>query len=817
MNLASRARALKHGLLTSTTIIALTATAAATAMAAEEQAAGPSSGITEATLGDIVVTARQRNETLISAPVAVSAMSAEQLERFATTDIRDVGKLAPSLSVDQGGSGNGGIITLRGVGTSNGQAGFDQAVSISVDGVQIGRARILRQGLFDMAQIEVLKGPQALFFGKNSPAGVVALKSANPGDELEGYVRSSYEFAGDEAIIDAAVSGPLSESFGARLAVRYRNLDGYFRNTAQGFTEATYPFAAQSGVPTAGGRRPGEKEIIGRATFVYRPVGSNFDANLKLSASDNDTDGPSTGAQPFNCGGLTSGITSGVLDPYGDCKFDRNFSRSAFPAVAVANWPYAKVNPYGKARMYLAALTANYAFDNLTLTSVTGYFRSRSRSVDNYDATSILQLAAAENEKYSAFSQELRLLSSFDAPVNFMLGAYYQGTKLDFFNSSRIAPLGADPANGKYQTWEKLGHTDGDTYSIFSQMIWDVTDQIELAGGVRYTHETKDSDLRNTYVHPPLSGTLLAPTSRLFVDNFKDDNFSPEATLTWRPTDDLTTYVAYKTGYKSGGFGLSAVLLPATISEDAIRFDSEKVKGFEGGVKAQLLDRRLVLTSSLYSYKYSNLQVNAYNPATSSFTIENAASSRVKGVELEARFSPMRDFSLYASVAYNRARYIEFVTSCFNTQTAAQGCNIVLANGADGLPNTADDTRGQNLGGKAQPRAPEWAVSLGFDYAVPVTDDWGLGFNGNARYSSKYNATDNGNINGWQKSFWQLDAGVRLKSEDDRWQLALIGRNLTNELYALYLFEKPGTGATNQIAGQPSRGRQVMLEATWRY
>src|SRR5690606_224223 len=201
------------------------------------------------------------------------------------------------------------------------------------------------------------------------------------------------------------------------------------------------------------------------------------------------------------------------------------------------------------------------------------------------------------------------------------------------------------------------------------------------------------------------------PVGVVFEDHFRDNNWSPEATLAWRPTSDLTVYGAYKTGYKSGGFGIGGNLVPANLTEDAIRFDSEKVSGFEGGVKAQLLDRRLVVTGDVYSYKYKDLQVTAFNPDTTSFTIENAASSRVKGVEFEGRFSATDNLSLYGSVAYSDSKYLEYIAGCYNTQTAAQGCNVVVDAGADGIEGTADDTLAQSLAGQRRPRAPKWTFT----------------------------------------------------------------------------------------------------------
>lgn len=782
------------------------------AVAAEESAQAPSMDF-----GEIIVTARQRKETLISAPVAVSAISGEQLKKSGITDTRDLAKLAPSLSIDRSTSGAGGVISIRGIGTSPSNAGFDQAVSINVDGVQTGRARVISLGLLDLAQVEVMKGPQALFFGKNSPAGVINLTSASPTKELTGYVRGGYEFIADESVIEGVVSGPLTESLGARVAVRYRDMKGWLRNTAGQLTSS--PFAGPTNLPQAPkNTRPGEDDFIGRLALAFKPEGGRFDATLKLSGMIHHDDGPAAGQQLYNCGAFATPVVtyagSGVnaVDPFGDCKFDKKYSDGALPNGYATNWPGAKQNPYSNIKMFLASLQANYDFGDLTLTSVSGYFKSDTKYFDNYDATVYMAYDAAEKEKYTSLSQEFRLLSNFDGPLNFLLGAYYQNTKLDFTNTVLIAPLPFDTVAKKYHSWEKPGHSSGDTYSLFGQLVWNIDPQLEFSAGVRYTREVKDSFIFHSYAHPILLFlNALAPQGKVFSDHFVDSNYSPEATLTWRPSTDLTTYISYKTGYKSGGFGVSTNLIPANITVDSIRFDSEKISGVEGGVKARLFDRKATITASIYTYKYSNLQVNSFDGATTSFKITNAAGARVKGVEVQFNAQPNEWLSLYGGISYNRARYLKYIAGCWSGQTAALGCNVVNANGSFS----------QDLSGFQLSRAPEWTGTAGFEFNIPISSDFKIGLSGSTKYSDSYFAIDNGNPSGVQSSYWLFDAGIRVSPTDDKWELALIGRNLGDEIYTGYVAEKPGApvtpGITGQLMGLPNRGRQVLLQATYSF
>lgn len=786
------------------------------ALSGEAPVALAQSGVEGRLLEEVVVSARRREESLIAVPVAASAVSGEQLRQYAIVDIRDISKLVPSLSIDRSTSGAGGVITMRGIGTSPSNAGFDQAVSLNIDGVQTGRARVIALGMLDVQQVEIMRGPQALFFGKNSPAGVISLTSAAPTDTFEASVRAGYEFEAEEIVTEAMVSGPVTDSLSARVALRYRDMEGWLKNTAGQLTSS--PFAGPDNLPQAPATdSPGEEEFIGRLSLAYQPAGSRFDATLKIAGMTLKDDGPSAGQQVINCQSygapavVYGGIPTVAIDPFGDCKLDDKYSNGALPNGYADNWPLAKQNPYSDYSMNLISLTANYEWDNVKLTSVTGTFSSDTKYFDNYDATVYMAYDSAEHEEYESISQELRLFTSFDSPVNYLLGVYYQETELDFTNTVLIAPLPVDAATGKYHTWEKPGATDGETISAFAQLIWDVTDQVELAAGVRYTDESKDSFITNSYAHPILDGTVVAETGKIFSDKFSDENVSPEVTLTWRPTENLTGYIAYKTGYKSGGFGVSTNLIPATITADEIRFDSEEIEGYEAGIKARFLDNRLTVTSAVYNFKYTDLQVNAFDAATTSFKISNAASARVRGFEIDFTAAATDWLTLNGGIAFNEAFYLDYLSACYGGQSFADGCSVDNGNGTFSQQRKDDPLA----------RAPEWAGNLGFSLDMPAGDDFLVGLSGNARYSDGYNGLDNGNTDGMQDSYWLFDMSLRFGPANENWELSLIGRNLSDESYAVYIAEKPGSpiaaGEGPQIMGLASRGRQLMVQATYRF
>ncbi|MDH3642784.1 MAG: TonB-dependent receptor plug domain-containing protein, partial [Gammaproteobacteria bacterium] len=174
-----------------------------------------------AELEEILVTARKREESVRDIPVAVTAVSGEQLERYSLMRLEDVAELTPQLSIFRGTAGNAASINIRGIGPTTTSIGIEQSAVVIMDGAYYGQGRIINEGLFDTAQIEILKGPQALFFGKNATAGAINIATNDPGEETEIIVGSGYEFDAEEWYVEGIVSGRINEQLGVRLATRY--------------------------------------------------------------------------------------------------------------------------------------------------------------------------------------------------------------------------------------------------------------------------------------------------------------------------------------------------------------------------------------------------------------------------------------------------------------------------------------------------------------------------------------------------------------------------------------------------------------------
>ena len=779
---------------------------------------------------DIVVTARRRGERLMDVPVVISAINAETIARYNSDDLTAIGELTPTVIVGAYRANGGGSIAIRGISSPANQTGFEQAVSVAIDGVQTSNGRIAQLGFFDIDQVEVLKGPQALFFGKNSPAGVISVRTPLPGSRFTAGVKGSYEFVADEVTVDAFASGPLTESLGARVAVRYRNMDGFLRNLAQPTTNpfyrpATGAPAAAALLPGTSDRRPGDEEILGRVTLAFEPV-DGIDATLRVFGAHSTDAGAGAGSQNIGpCTGPNPRV-SGIADPFGECRIDNRVTVGDVPEVIGRTFRGLKTDgtSSGELNAIVSSLAVNWRLGPFTLASLTGYNKFKYDTFSGFDQTTFSQLAQVEKVGTDEFSQEFRLSSEFEGPLNFVLGVYFQKATLDSFSDTKLNDGQYNAAANRYTAFETIAKQKGRTYSAFGQLLFDVTPEIELAGGARYTRETKRFDKENVY------GILVFNTRNTMYPGsdevghlqgrFKDENISPEVTLSWRPDRNHTIFAAYRTGFKSGGFGLTNPLQVST-RISGVDYDSEKARGFEGGGRAILLNGRVNLSAAAFAYTFSNLQVNTYDPAIIAYTINNAGAVRQRGFEIEGDFQPTEFLQLHGALAYVRNRFRDFTGQCYAfafpvgttraTAVPPPNCSFV---------DTTRLTLQQVYDGRAPARSPEFAGNAGFIATFPVAGN-DLRFTGDAYYSASYFAADTLAPPTRQDGFFRLNAGVTYADPDSRWSIGLVGRNLTNEYYLLFAADRTGgAGVPGQIGeqrGVVSRGREVILQAGYRF
>jgi iron complex outermembrane receptor protein len=767
-------------------------------------------------LEDVVVTARRREERLLDVPVAITAITAEEVRRYNVTSVQGIKLVAPQLSFDRGFTGSGASIAMRGVSSSNLDAGLEQAVLVDYDGMPLSRGRILIDALFDIEGVNVLKGPQSLFFGKNTPGGVVSIKTAGPTDTLQAFARVGYEFRNDEWSAEGAVSGPLTENLGFRLAGFASESKGYIKNDNPGIIDPfrTALLPVDTGgvfVPAAPHRLGAEQKYGLRGTLTYES--GDFDATFKVLYTYSTNQGLQSFSQVIGCpAGVTQPRSSGRADPYGECRLNNHVSAATLPPAVVASWPTIRSwmtgEPSGRNKSFLPTLTMNYKAGDITFTSVTGLYDYNYRTGGSADATSFNFFWSYQIEKNTSFVQEVRAVSSFDGPLNFVAGGYYEHDKRTLWGGAQNGPVPLDPATGRYYTNDNRADNKGHAWSAFGQLIFKPVAAIEIAGGARYTRQTKNVAIRTLYVNPAVAAAFLIPNTPV-AGRHTEDHVSPEATITWHPAQDVMVYAAYKTGYLSGGFSNPGTPV-RSLTIPLISYDAEKAEGFEGGAKFTLLDRRLSGSLIGYRYVYKGLQLTSLNAtlAQPAFQTTNAADTLVQGVELDGAFKATEGLTFRASINYNDAQYRDFpVAQCYAGQTAATGCQSSRV-------GAATVTR-QDLSGSDVYRSPDWVVTFGFIYDFAVTDTLKAEINADIRKTSSFYTSVTNNPVSYQGGYTLLNAGVRLGAMDDRWTLSLIGRNLTNEHYATLGSDKPGgLGEVFGVAGEP---RAVVVQMQTRF
>jgi outer membrane receptor protein involved in Fe transport len=453
----------------------------------------------------------------------------------------------------------------------------------------------------------------------------------------------------------------------------------------------------------------------------------------------------------------------------------------------------------------LSSLQLDYDVGKINLTSVTGFATFH----NNYftENSNLALFNSQYYEKYRQTSEEVRARSNFDSPVNFVAGMYYESFRHPFsvqvWYFTGLLPV--NPTTGDYDGSFIHSTTEGKTYSPFLQAIWKLRNDLQFDVGARYTRESRSVVMNNAVVNPylPLLGLNYLPVDNVLRGSQHFNNVSPEATLTWHPWDEATIYGAFKTGFKSGGFSTPPNLSgPPTQTAANYAFRPEKATGGEIGFKGRFLGGSLQLTSTIYDYKFKDLQESVSNTATISFTTLNAASATTRGVESDILWRALPDLTLHASLNYNRARFDSFPNSpCYAGQTT--GC-------AGGH---------QNLGGTRLPYSSDWTEVAGFTWDRPLAEGYRLTVGSDAQYLSSFNTSAAGSSLANFGPIWLLGANVGVyKEASNSWRVELIGRNLLDVHYMPWSTDRVGAarGSTDQD-GSVNRPREIWIQLTMNF
>lgn len=761
-----------------------------------QSTSGDSEGTVVADAADdvIIVTARKREEALQDVPTAINAFSSDQIERLKINGVDDLASFTPGLQTAESAVSSGGSISLRGVGSGSTNYLGDQAVSINIDGMQVGTLNVRKTAQIDLAQIEVLRGPQALFFGKNSPGGVISFKTADPSSSTIVEGEASVEAVSGDRYYQAVASGPLSDNVGIRVVGRYTDLNGYFRLRS----------VAANGDPLvvapAVGKYASGQEYFVRGTIVFEPT-DMFKLNAKLSYTHTYNRGGSiTSFQRIDCP-----FGAPQLQPNFPCEADRDIYRGSAPKALTNLVPSSEAQDglgFRRNDQWLGTLQADlHVTPEVTATWVAGYY-----SFDEMNAHDAsvgprgVLLVPYLPFKMEQITQEFRVASDWSSPLNFTVGAFYE-TRDTYGAQDAVITLPPAPFRiGTEETFQKQ-----EAVSVFGQLLWDITPQLELSGGVRFTSENKQLRfLRN--------GIDL--TGNLGTRDLSFKNVSPEITISYDVSNDVMLFGSYKRGFKSGGFDggfTNGAIARAAAGTFRNTFNEEIVSGFEGGVKVGT--PRLTFNLTGYRYDYKDLQVGAFDAATISFKVLNAAAARIQGLEFDANWkTPLEGLSIRTSAAYNDAKFLDFLSGCYVGQTPALGCNLT--------PNPLTGVfQEQSMAGRQINNAPKYVMTGGLLFETDIAKGVGMELAFDANYSSKYSANLRQSPQDLQDDFIKLNASVRLFSDDDQWSLSLVGRNLTNEytINASGPVTLTGSGSGRpdarlaDVSGFISRGREFFL------
>lgn len=636
----------------------------------------------------------------------------------------------------------------------------------------------------DLERVEVLRGPQPTLFGKNAIAGAISLTSAKPTREFEASISSLYEFEHDEKKTVAIVSGPLSEQLAGRLVLSYRDMDGWMTNTSMKREE------------------PNTQETYARATLLWDNE-DDLSITFKAETAEFDTAGRSM-ENHTPIGTYTLVPTFADVDTNKDYKRQDNGQESDN-----------QVNNL--------IMNIEYSLGDYTLTSTTANVEFTTRELIDVDYTALDVFDGTnQGEDFKQFSQEFRIASPADSNFDYIVGIYYQDSKSDvfdnlYFGDELLTAAGGALAGSVNGVASKTFEQDSEVWSVFAQFNWRITDQLTLTAGGRYSDEEKDGS--RTLINDG-SATLggqagfdatlaaLGIYGHSISDTRNESQFDPLVNLQYDFSDDVMFYVSYTEGSKAGGFDMRSNNLPtALVSPGTFEFEDEQASSYELGSKIRF--ERGEINAAIFHTTYEDLQITQFD-GTVGFNVQNAAEAIIQGVEIDGRFLLAEDLLLTASVAYLDYEYQDYdVAECAPAVAATQ------------TPSTS--TAGLcNFDGKRAANTPELAANISLDYSHSVGNwgvmNWGL----NLDYSDDYFASSTLDPNSLQDSYVKVGARVSLASNDNRWELALIGNNLTDERVltqstALPLSETL-TGETGvAYYGIYERPRNVSMEFTYNF
>lgn len=748
----------------------------------------------QAALEEVIVTAQKREQGINDVGITLNAFTAADLQGFGVSRPDDLEALVPGLTITNQQPAGAPVYTIRGVGFNDFTTSASSTVGVYNDTTNIPYPVMTRGVLFDIARVEVLKGPQGDLYGRNTTAGTINFISNSPTDELAAGIRLGYD---DFATLDLEgyVSGPLSDRVRGRLAIKHVSSD-------EGWQESV--------------SRPGD-ELGERDEVALRAI---LDIELSEAATLRLT-GRYFDDQSDNVAATATAIAPG---------FDAASLPTTFSAED-ADWT-ATHRPANNNETL--GLSANLTWDigDLTLTSITSFdeFERDGARFDtagvNYEDADIFNTT-----DISVFSQELRLESSAVDNLYWSAGLYYNDDDIDenylmLFRDS----FGLTGESRYSQTTEAI--------AAFGHVEYDLTDAARLTVGLRYTDEERSwsgctydtgdgllAGFYNFFVYPvfleplfpgaeaiPLGGCTIfndvAGTPNVgqftpFSDTLDTDEIMGKISLDFRISDDVLVYGTLSNGFKSGGFN-GAIALSHTMLQP---YDKEELISYELGIKSTLLDGTMQLNAAAFLYDYKDKQESTIfiAPVGGVVGFENVPETTIQGAELEMRWAITEGLRWDLGIAYLDSEIDEWRARC---PAGLLGAPVALP---DGCP--AESVFGNVLfydaSGIGLNNAPEWQASSTLAYSWSATESLDM----TVALDVSYKDDNIGSINapdatsralafsGYLPDYTLYNARIQLASADDRWDVTLWGRNITDEYY---WHSTAGSNSTStRINGQP--------------
>lgn len=724
-----------------------------------------SGGAQAADFDEMVVSVRKRDENLQRVPVAVGVLNEEQLLKLNITSLQDISRWNTSVTFDQGFASQDTRITIRGLHPSRGR----QNVAVLVDGIDVsglavqtnGGTLLINQRLFDMERVEIVKGPQNALYGRAAFNGAINYVTKKPTDELDASV---YADVGNNARYDVrgAVSGPLvGDTLLGGINVAAWGDDGFYKNSATGADV-------------------GGAEGYGASGSLIWNVTDKFAATWRLEYTDDEFDqSPYTSIIPSVPAPIPSSALGPVIAP---SVTSIDAVRGEIPKgdtmqVTLSEDPRTGSDYPGVDReLFRTALTLDWAFDAVTLVSLTGYTDATVKNFEDARREGSISAAGKTtggeflaNDETTQFSQELRLQSNGDERFDWVVGAQYWEENVDFTDASVncvanatfvpfpppgffapgvncAAPLAAITGSDRNaDLWTR----DQEHWSVYALIDWEFTENWSIILEGRY------SDEKITVSGPDRAGTpspfddapraidprgIIFPTSVMpafgtITDSVTDDFFAPKATLQWQSSDTKMWYLSVAQSFKPAGIAISGSL--TGFNPDSSKFEQEELTVYELGGKTSWADDRLILNGALFFQDFSDKQVTSQKADASGVLFPapvNAASAEVFGLELEADWQATDALNLFASWTYLDSEYKDYSQLSQGPAPIADAGNCTVVD-PDNDPSTKDFCD-LNLSGRSLEYVPKHAIVAGLDWQKEFVRGIDVLFGMNAIYQS---------------------------------------------------------------------------------